>query len=946
MDSNQIMIDPSEPTIPLSQIFEQETPDLTTISSKKRKRLEKYIENKLKKERRIKMLKSLSESSMSSGLLLTTKRCNNRMSKKQLSELSLMQQTAGIPLSYTDNYANNGSITESDLDSNLESDLESDLDSDPLVVNGCDLEVDHFDPLEKESKTNSTNSLEDLNYFDAKEDKDFPDEKPKLLTTKPAFIIPKRLAQIQEQREKLPVFSKEQEIVDLINGNPVVVICGETGSGKTTQVPQFLYEYGYANKQGTLPGMIGITQPRRVATISMAKRVAQELNLPETQVSYQVRYDSAVSQETSIKFMTDGILLREIAGDFLLSKYSVVIVDEAHERTLNTDLLIGLLSRIARLRLEMFNCGEFFPTVPNSLVYPLRLVVMSATLRVSDFTDNTALFSPSPPIVNVEGKLFKVNLHFSRRTPDDYCKAAYKKVCEIHNTQPQGGILVFLTGKHEIMQLVRKLNKKYPSNSISDCEKESSKRLEQAVKTYSSGKNWLKDQNESEDSESEDESVDDYSSDDDENIPDTVDCATTQPLFVVPLYSMLSPENQLKIFQQPPEGSRLVVVATNIAETSITIPNIKYVVDCGKVKEKVYEGRNSIQRFTVNWISKASAEQRAGRAGRVSEGHCFRLYSSAVFEREFLQFSLPEIRRIPIESMILNMKAIHIDNVVNFPFPSPPDKQRLNWSERLLQSLQAIDSCGLITQSGLEMAKFPIHPRLSRILVDFLLNQGKQENSAFKLTLLVYLVATMSVDELFLQDESADDLSKENTKFSDRFNKFKSTSDIQSDLLLPIIIYIQWKEDGKKETFCTNNSIRSKGIQDVDLLIAQLSDIIQRNFSVDLSSIPAISIEQVIQNQQIINAALVDSFTDQIAYLAHPHPKRPIYLSIEEKNFSVAKEDSYLFIHPNSIFSSYNDDKSTPKLIVFSEIQKSFKGMNRMKGITNINRSFLKNKSF
>ena len=194
MDSKRIMIDPSGPTIPLSQIFEQETPDLTTISSKKRKRLEKYIENKLKKERRIKMLKSLSESSMSSGLLLTTKRCNNRMSKKQLSELSLMQQTAGIPLSYTDNYANNGSITESDLDSNLESDLESDLDSDPLVVNSCHLEVHHFDPLEKKSKPDSTNSLEDLNYFDAKEDKDFPDEKPKLLTTKPAFISPKRLA--------------------------------------------------------------------------------------------------------------------------------------------------------------------------------------------------------------------------------------------------------------------------------------------------------------------------------------------------------------------------------------------------------------------------------------------------------------------------------------------------------------------------------------------------------------------------------------------------------------------------------------------------------------------------------------------------------------------------------------------------------------------------------
>ena len=260
--------------------------------------------------------------------------------------------------------------------------------------------------------------------------------------------------------------------------NPVVIIAGETGSGKTTQVPQMLYEAGFGYKGSCKclyakscrsadrgianPGMIAITQPRRVAAVSLSARVRDELSLPASSplVAHQIRYSSTTSPETCIKFMTDGVLLREMATDFLLSRYSVVIVDEAHERGVNTDVLIGLLSRVTKLRERKWRESKGLSSASETLK-PLRIVIMSATLRISDFSSNTTLFATPPPVVHIPARQHPVTTHFAKKTVGDYVGEAYKKVCKIHARLPAGGVLVFLTGQGEIQGLCRKLEARY-----------------------------------------------------------------------------------------------------------------------------------------------------------------------------------------------------------------------------------------------------------------------------------------------------------------------------------------------------------------------------------------------------------------------------------------------------------------------------------------------------
>ena len=266
-----------------------------------------------------------------------------------------------------------------------------------------------------------------------------------------------RRPSVADSRMDLPILAEEQSIIETILLNPVVVICGETGSGKTTQVPQMLYEAGFGFPDSDNPGMIAVTQPRRVAAVSLAARVKDELNLPRLSgiVAHQIRYSSTTSPETAIKFMTDGVLLRELATDFLLSRYSVVVVDEAHERGINTDVLVGVLSRVARLREKKWRDPS------DSVTKPLRIVIMSATLRVDDFVSNSTLFASPPPVIRIDARQHPVTIHFSRRTVSDYVNEAYRKICKIHARLPAGGVLVFMTGQAEITGLCRKLEKRY-----------------------------------------------------------------------------------------------------------------------------------------------------------------------------------------------------------------------------------------------------------------------------------------------------------------------------------------------------------------------------------------------------------------------------------------------------------------------------------------------------
>jgi ATP-dependent RNA helicase DHX37/DHR1 len=487
---------------------------------------------------------------------------------------------------------------------------------------------------------------------------------------------------VEKTRFDLPVTAMEFEITDAIRNNDVTIICGETGSGKSTQVPQYLYENGMTFCPGDSDKSftIGITQPRRVAAVSTAKRVCYEMGQGNGQtirgtgkqgnlVAFQTRYESAgVGEKTCIKFMTDGILLNEIQNDLLLRHYSVIVLDESHERNLNTDVLIGLLSAALPLRKK---AAEQDPTM-----VPLKLVLMSATLRVEDFTKNDRLFPTGPPaVVRVPGRTHPVTIHHSKTTElDDYESAAYKKICKIHRKLPHGGILVFLTGKDEILRMVHRLrsglsvksqNKRVASENFCDVE----------MANIPAENDNLPREMDDEEYDADDLRIDDFDEImnenwDEEIVPESGDDNIPKHATILPLYSLLSSDEQAKVFAPVPETHRLIVIATNIAETSITIPGISYVVDTGRQKCRNYNSGAGIASYDVMWISKAAAGQRAGRAGRTGPGHCYRLYSSSLYSRHMDDFALPEVLTRPLEDIILAMKSLKILNVSAFPFPT------------------------------------------------------------------------------------------------------------------------------------------------------------------------------------------------------------------------------------------------------------------------------------
>ncbi|XP_077217778.1 RNA helicase family protein [Tasmannia lanceolata] len=641
--------------------------------------------------------------------------------------------------------------------------------------------------------------------------------------------------EVESKRGDLPIVMMEQEIMEAINEHPTVIICGETGCGKTTQVPQFLYEAGFgSSKFSDRKGIIGVTQPRRVAVLATAKRVAFELGLClGREVGFQVRHDKKIGESCSMKFMTDGILLREVQNDFLLKRYSIIILDEAHERSLNTDILIGMLSRIIHMRQKLYEeqQGKVLSGAkisPELMITPLKLVLMSATIRVEDFVANRKLFHESPPVIEVTTRQFPVTIHFSRRTEIvDYVGQAYKKVLSIHKKLPPGGILVFVTGQREVEYLCRKLRKASQqlagkaNNEVAPVTKMENleqgpdiKDISEAFEIHGNAPDHQRDRFSSCDEDLDDLGRDMYSSDsgteneaeidsDDEDsdleMPEktsmvanilseegslaslkaafkaitgktpSVNSKESRPsspsrdgcsqmslisgrkhgpdglcsgaLYVLPLYAMLPATAQLCVFEEVHKGERLVVVATNVAETSLTIPGIKYVVDTGREKVKNYNYANGMATYEVQWISKASAKQRAGRAGRTGPGHCYCLYSSAVFNNIFSDFSNAEITKIPVDGVVLLMKFMGIDKVANFPFPTPPEATALGEAERCLKALEALDSQGRVTTMGKAMAQFPMSPRHSRMLLTVICIMRKLQGYGRANLVLGYAVA-------------------------------------------------------------------------------------------------------------------------------------------------------------------------------------------------------------
>lgn len=761
------------------------------------------------------------------------------------------------------------------------------------------------------------------------EDQQKSQEKKQLqLPRKSAVFVPiHRDPEVQAARLKLPILAEEQQIMELINEHPIVILAGETGSGKTTQVPQFLYEAGYTQNGQ----MIGITEPRRVAAIAMSKRVANEMNLSSNEVSYLIRFEGNVTPETRIKFMTDGVLLKEIESDFLLTRYSVIILDEAHERSAYTDILVGLLSRIVPLRLKRN-------------LKPLKLIIMSATLRVEDFTTNTKLFRNPPPQLKVESRQFPVTVHFQKRTPTDYLSEAYRKVVKIHSQLPEGGILVFLTGQQEVKHLVNKLRKSFPyqkpkcfpektkaeqddkakspSKSDDGGDKEEEKAAEEmefdmkrAIHLVHKSKrrflqqmnslprinlddfklpgddtecDLLEQQNQDE-NENCDLNEDDLEEDilnDERNTTLGGNRCTSQPLWVLPLYSLLSTEKQNRIFQKPPEGCRLCIVSTNVAETSLTIPNIKYVVDSGKQKTRLYDKVTGVSCFVVTFTSKASADQRAGRAGRVSSGHCYRLYSSAIYNDEFEPFAVPDIQKKPVDDLMLQMRCMGIDRVVNFPFPSPPNQEQLMAAERRLIILGALESTNKdciepsaeknscpppVTRLGRVISRFPLSPRFGKMLA-----LSHQQNL---LPYTVCLVAALSIQEVLLEvNLDANELSSSISTESQRWHRKRLVWTSKGNFQLlgdPMVLlksigaaeYAGFK--GNLSTFCENNGLRLKAVTEIRKIRVQLTNEINLNLpGVDLCVDPQMlppTDEQARFLRQILLAGMGDRVAHKVS---------------------------------------------------------------------------------
>ncbi|KKK23510.1 hypothetical protein P175DRAFT_0484275 [Aspergillus ochraceoroseus IBT 24754] len=758
-----------------------------------------------------------------------------------------------------------------------------------------------------------------------------------------------RSEDVQNARLKLPVVGEEQKIMEAIHNNSSIVVWGATGSGKTTQLPQFLFESGYGNPESPNPGIIGVTQPRRVAAVSMAKRVGDELGQFSEQVSYQIRFESTASSKTAIKFMTDGILIREIAEDFSLSKYSIIVIDEAHERSVNTDILIGMVSRIVDLRKSM--------SEDDSSIKPLKLVIMSATLRISDFTQNPSLFRQGPPpLVQAQGRQYPVTIHFSRRTHRDYVEEMFRKVSRGHRKLPPGGMLIFLTGQNEIRNLSKRLKQAFKPTQRGEATQvkvqisANDAPLEEEDMEFGGADISNFGNEEDEDSDLEITGLDDPEEDDEFNLGEEAMDSSTK-VHVLPLYSQLPTKEQLRVFEPPPEGSRLIVLATNVAETSLTIPGIKYVFDCGRAKEKRYDLDTGVQKFQIDWISKASANQRTGRAGRTGPGHCYRLYSSAIYEGEFPEYTDPEILRTPIEGVVLQMKSMGLHNVINFPFPTPPSRQGLAKAEKLLKNLGALSADGRITPIGKSLSTYPLSPRFGKML-----HVGNQHGC---MPYVIALVAALAVGDVFIPENQIDPVPGKESSGADgvytnadrledtareqrhkdyaRVHRLLSKHDDTSDALkyLSSICAYGYATDG--DVFCEQMFLRAKALKEATQLRRQLTDIVRTNnpglVEAYQARLPEPTDKQVKALKQIVTAGFIDNVAIR-ADLApvppemHRTPKRAIdvpYLTLfRSRDGSPSQElnEKAVFVHPSSLIARLSP-KEMPQYIIYSHLQQS-----------------------
>ncbi|CAL3964259.1 unnamed protein product [Diplocarpon coronariae] len=529
---------------------------------------------------------------------------------------------------------------------------------------------------------------------------------------------------LKEQREFLPAFAVREDLLRVIRDNQVVIVVGETGSGKTTQLTQFLYEDGYAKL-----GLIGCTQPRRVAAMSVAKRVSEEMEckLGGT-VGYAIRFEDCTSRETSIKYMTDGVLLRESLNEPDLDRYSCVIMDEAHERALNTDVLMGLFKKVLARRRD------------------LKLIVTSATMNSKRFSD----FYGGAPEFFIPGRTFPVDIMYHRSPVEDYVDQAVQQVLAIHVSQGAGDILVFMTGQEDIEVTCELVQERL--NALNDPPK----------------------------------------------------------LSILPIYSQMPADLQAKIFDKAAPGVRKVIVATNIAETSLTVDGIMYVVDAGYSKLKVYNPRMGMDTLQITPISQANASQRAGRAGRTGPGKAYHLFTEAAFKDEMYIQTIPEIQRTNLANTVLLLKSLGVKDLLDFDFMDPPPQDTITTSLFDLWALGALNNIGDLTEVGRKMTAFPMDPSLAKLLITSE-DYGCSEE-------VLTIVSMLSVPSVFYRP-------KERMEESDAAREKFFVP--ESDHLTFLHVYSQWKSNGYSDAWCTRHFLHPKSLRRAKEIRDQLGDIMK-----------------------------------------------------------------------------------------------------------------------
>ncbi|KAL2131964.1 hypothetical protein VTI74DRAFT_4391 [Chaetomium olivicolor] len=620
----------------------------------------------------------------------------------------------------------------------------------------------------------------------------------------------------------LPIAKHRESLLYLVETSPVTIVVGQTGSGKSTQIPQFLEQAGWC-ADGKV---IGVTQPRRVAATTVAIRVAEEFGCEVgKEVGYSIRFEDVTSESTRIKFLTDGLLIREALVDPLLSRYSVIMVDEAHERSISSDILLGLLKKIRKKRPE------------------LRIIISSATLQAEDFRNffsepedksiaDTEQMGETASIISLEGRTYPIDILYLEAPTEDYLEKAVSTVFDIHTNEPKGDILVFLTGRDEI---------------------------EQAVQAVSERSTQL-----------------------------PPGCQSILPL---PLYAGLPAEQQMYVFEEAPENYRKIIFSTNISEASVTIDGIVYVVDSGFVKLRAYNPKTGIETLTATPVSKASAAQRAGRAGRTKPGKCFRLYTEEAYQ-SLPDSNIPEIQRSNLAPFILQLKALGIDNVLRFDFLTPPPAELMIRALELLYSLGALDDYAKLTKPlGLRMAELAVEPMMAKTLLS--------APSFGCLSEMLTIAAMTSLGgNIWIQHEG------EKKKTESARRKFAAE---EGDHLTLLNVYQAFVTKGRKEArFCHENMLNFKALSRAVSIRAQLKRYLERfGLNVD-ESLSSSAVSAGNNKAEHIQRCLTSG------YFAHAARMQP------DGTFRNVAGTTVLHAHPSSIMFNRKAD-----WVVFHEVMET-----------------------